>query len=79
MRKVLVITLIFLTSLFTSCERQDTPDLSSFDCADCFQQKPEYVRLNVKVTINDQNPYVLLKIYIGNYEDGQLDWKDTTY
>lgn len=37
-----------------------------------------WVRLNVRVTINSENPYVPLQIYVGNIEGNQVDWVDTT-
>lgn len=68
--------LIALISL--SCERYEPVNVGEIDCYDCFSPRPEWVQLNVKTTINDQNKRVPLTIYIGNIEDGNIDWVDTT-
>lgn len=75
-----VIILFLLTGFLflTCCERLDNVTIEEFDCYNCYQQKPEWVRLNITVTINDENPVVPLKVYIGDIEDGVLDWVDTT-
>lgn len=75
--KTIFITLILL--VLVSCERQEPFDLSEIDCSECYQDKPEWGPLNITVTINSQNPYVPLKVYIGNFEEGNLDWTDTAY
>jgi len=68
-----------LLMVIVSCERQEPVNLSNIDCSECYQDKPEWGPLNIKVTINDQNPFVPLKVYIGNFEEGNLDWTDTAY
>ena len=47
-----------------SCERDVPSKLGTVDCAECYQDKPEWGRLNVTLTINNENPYVPLVIYI---------------
>ncbi len=69
--------IILLTWPFLSCERYDPVNVGEVDCSNCFNPRPEWVPLSIKVTINDQNPYVPFTIYIGNFEDGNIDWVDT--
>jgi len=65
--------------LLVSCERLENVTIEGFDCFNCYQTRPEWVQLNVSATINSENPWVPLTIYIGNIEDGNIDWIDTTY
>ena len=62
-----------------SCERDVPTKLGTIDCFDCFQDRPEWGPLNVKLTINNENPFVPLVIYIGNIEDNNIEWIDTSY
>lgn len=64
--------------VMSSCERDEPVNAGDVDCYECYNPRPEWMKLNVKVTINDQNPEVPLTIYIGNVEDGNIDWVDTT-
>ena len=70
--------LLLLIISTIACERYE-PVSAGVDCTQCFQQRPEWLQLNAKVTINAENPYVPLVIYIGDYDNGQIDWIDTTY
>ncbi len=69
---------ITLFMLFVSCERYEPLNIGDVDCYECFNPRPEWVKLNVKVTINHENQRVPLTLYIGNFEDGNVDWIDTT-
>ena len=62
-----------------SCERLDGIILDGFNCADCYQSKPVDVELHVFVTLNSENPYVPLTIYVGDFDDNQIELVDTTY
>lgn len=64
--------------IVVSCERNEGVNLDGFDCLECYQQKPEWVKLEATVTINDENPFVALVIYKGNFEDNVIDFIDTT-
>jgi len=79
MKKISRIIFTIAILLQFSCERHDNVYLGSVDCADCYSVKPEYVRLNALITINDENPKVKLTVYVGNCEEGQVDWVDSTY
>lgn len=70
---------ILLLILVISCERLKDVPVDGFDCSTCYQNQPTWVQLNIVTTINGENPYVPLTIYIGNIEDGNIDWVDTTY
>jgi len=80
-KRIIILFLLTLQLLIfnSGCERQEPVDLSEIDCSECYQDKPEWGPLNITVTINSQNPYVPLKVYIGNFEEGNLDWTDTAY
>lgn len=75
-KKVIVCFLVMF--IVFSCERNEGVNLDGFDCLDCFQQKPEWVRLDATVTINSENPFVAIIIYKGNVEDNVIDFIDTT-
>jgi hypothetical protein len=77
--KISEILMGMLFFLLYNCQRTEPVDLGEFDCSECYQEKPEWAPLNIKVTINDQNPYVPLVVYIGNIEDGLIDWVDTAF
>ncbi|MCF8368792.1 MAG: hypothetical protein K9G76_07090 [Bacteroidales bacterium] len=68
-----------LLILIISCERNEGLNVGQFDCADCYQEKPDSLFLNARFTINTQNPWVALVVYKGNVEDGIIDYTDTTY
>jgi hypothetical protein len=78
-RRIIHIVVFILLILFFSCERYDPVNVGEVDCYECYSLKPEWVRLNVKLTINNENKAVPLVIYIGNIEDGNVDWVDTSY
>jgi hypothetical protein len=73
--------LIFLVALmisanFWGCLNNDIcdPDLP-VECE--FYDQPLYAPLNILVTIDDDNPYVPIEIYVGDVEDGNLYLTDT--
>jgi hypothetical protein len=71
--------LYILTTLLlvAGCERERPSILNLVDCSQCYQVKPDWVRLNVLLTINSENPSVPIEVYVGNIEEGVLDWQDT--
>lgn len=71
--------LLLLIFLQLGCERLETVTIDGFDCRTCYQNRPDWVQLNVVTTINEENPFVPITIYIGNVEDGNIDWVDTSY
>jgi hypothetical protein len=66
---------ILLSGKFTACEPEDW--MLQIDCGECFGYKPDSANLIVNLTINAENDSVPLTFYLGNYEDGVVDWQDT--
>lgn len=73
----IILTLTVVSLKITGCEQEDVD--SYVDCDLCLSEYPEWDTLWVTVTINDENPFVPLEFYIGDYEDGEIDWTDTAY
>ncbi|MCB0804487.1 MAG: hypothetical protein KDC05_01740 [Bacteroidales bacterium] len=74
----IVLTFTVLLFFVVSCER-DVPVNAGIDCENCYRAKPEYVSLNAVFTINSENPFVPLTVYVGDVENGEVDWIDTAY
>jgi hypothetical protein len=49
----------------------------NINCSDCYGYKPDSANLIVNLTINAENDSVPLTFYLGDYEDGVVDWQDT--
>ncbi len=62
-----------------SCERNEPVNWGTFDCATCYQDKPDSGPLQIKVTINDENSFVPLVIYRGNFESNDIEYVDTAF
>jgi len=74
--QLLAIGLILLLSgQFTACEPEDW--VFSVDCGDCYGFMPDSADLIIRLTINAENDSVPLTFYLGDYEDGIVDWQDT--
>ena len=74
--KLLAAALLVLVSVkFTACEPEDW--MLSVDCDDCYGYAPDSANLIIKLSINAENDSVPLTFYLGNYEDGVIDWQDT--
>ena len=73
---LLIITLVFAFN-FSGCEQEDLA--LNIDCDNCLEFFPDSADLVINVTINDENPFVPLTFYVGDYEDGNIDYTDTTY
>ena len=67
--------LVLVSGKFTACEPEDW--MLSIDCADCYGYAPDSADLIIKLTINAENDSVPLTFYLGDYEDGVIDWQDT--
>ena len=74
-RLVALIALILVMGKFTSCEPEDW--MLQIDCADCYGYKPDSANLIIHLTINAENDSIPLTFYLGDYEDGVIDWQDT--
>lgn len=77
--RIVFVSVLLILLITSSCERNENVNIDGFSCSNCFQSKPEWVRLNITVSLNSENPYVPLVVYIGNVEDGNVDWVDTSY
>ena len=73
--KILIFILVVAGTKFSGCEQED---LDFFiDCDSCLSYYPDSADLIVQVIINDENPFVPLTFYRGDYENGKVDWVDT--
>jgi hypothetical protein len=74
--KLLVIALLVMGSgKFTSCETEDW--MLEVDCADCYGYQPDSANLIIYLSISAENDSIPLTFYLGNYEEGVIDWQDT--
>ena len=67
--------LVLVSGKFTACEPEDW--MLSIDCGDCIGYAPDSADLIIKLTINAENDSVPLTFYLGDYEEGVIDWQDT--
>ena len=67
--------LVVVSGKFTACEPEDW--MLSVDCGDCYSYAPDSADLIIKLTINAENDSVPLTFYLGDYEEGLIDWQDT--
>ena len=67
--------LVVVSGKFTACEPEDW--MLSIDCGDCYGYAPDSADLIIKLTINAENDSVPLTFYLGDYEEGLIDWQDT--
>lgn len=74
-RLAAAILLILVSGKFTACEPEDW--MLQIDCADCYGYKPDSANLIINLSINAENDSVPLTLYLGDYEDGVIDWQDT--
>lgn len=74
----ILLMLVFMVCIkFTGCEQEDLDFY--INCYDCLEEPPDSANLIVYLTINDENPYVPLVFYRGDYENNLEDWIDTAY
>lgn len=72
---LIVAILLLVSGNFTACEPEDW--VLAVDCNDCYGYVPDSADLIINLTINAENDSVPLTFYLGNYEDGVIDWQDT--
>jgi hypothetical protein len=63
-----------------SCKQSsfyNSEDCANYDYSDCNSTEPLLVGLNIKLTINNENPNVPITIYDGNAEDNVVVLHDT--
>jgi len=78
-RLVHILLIIQILIISIGCERDVPARLGTIDCYDCHQARPDSGKLIVTLTINNENPFVPLVIYIGNIEDNNIEWIDTSF
>lgn len=75
--KLTILLLLVFSFNFSGCEQEDLA--FNIDCDNCLDAIPDSADLIVRVTINGENPFVPLTYYIGDYEEGIIDFIDTTW
>lgn len=70
-----ILALVLASGQFTACEPEDW--VFAVDCADCYDYMPDSAELIINLSINAENDSVPLTFYLGDYEDGVIDWQDT--
>jgi hypothetical protein len=75
--KLTIFILLVFSINFSGCEQEDLA--FNIDCDNCLDAIPDSADLIVRVTINGENPFVPLTYYVGDYEDGVVDFIDTTW
>ena len=70
MKTVLLYTFLILTIVFSACNESyyDDEECYDYDYSDCNTVEPTEGNLNIRLTINKENPEVELIIYQGKYE-----------
>lgn len=51
-------------------------DCNNYNYSDCNTTEPSLAGLNIKLTINAQNPEVLIEIFKGKYEENNLVYSE---
>lgn len=67
--------LLMVMGKFSACEPENWS--LNVDCADCYGYAPDSANLIINLTINAENDSVPLTFYLGDYEEGVIDWQDT--
>lgn len=74
------IKLLVLSALiaipYQSCE---LGEIISVDCSECYIDKPEWGAFEAEISLNQENPFVIITTYLGNYEDNNVAFVDTAY
>ena len=75
-RVIIIAGLVFLVSM-GSCDKELFN--LNINCDECDPAQPDSADLVVRITINDENPYVPLVFYKGRIEEGVVEWIDTAF
>lgn len=65
--------IILITAISCNPEEWQT-----IDCSECYAEKPEFAEINVKLSISNLNPSVIIRVYSGRFEEEKLILTDTT-
>jgi hypothetical protein len=71
----ILIVILAVSIKITGCEQEDLDFY--IDCFDCLDTQPDSASLIVYVTINEENSFVPLVLYEGDYEDNVVVRVDT--
>jgi hypothetical protein len=79
MKKLIIAIFLLLAALLiiSSC-KDKLEDCTQEDYDNCNTQKPQFGKVTVRLTINTENPDVILKIYQGNFEDANIVLEQST-
>ena len=68
----------FIIVLFVfSCERKF--EIFQFDCENCYREKPEYGPIIIYFSIDEENDSIQYTIYKGNFEERNVEYRDTAF
>ncbi|MDD2197469.1 MAG: hypothetical protein PHE03_07990 [Bacteroidales bacterium] len=67
--RAIILIAIATVSLSISC---DSVDLSPVDCDECYTLEPEFGQIELRLTINDENPEVTIKLYEDVFYEANL-------
>lgn len=73
MRTLIISAILILISVI-SCNPEEWEFV---DCSECYTSKPDVAEINVKLTLNNTNPYVAINVYSGRIEEEILILSDT--
>jgi hypothetical protein len=74
---LMIVYIIIISCLVFSCEEQVFN--FNINCNECYPVKPDSADLIVRITINEENPWVPLVFYRGKAEEEIIEWIDTSY
>lgn len=74
---IILIVILAVSIKISGCEQEDLDFY--IDCDDCMAAAPDSADLIVYLTINEENPFVPLVFYRGDYEDNVIDYIDTAF
>ena len=75
--KTLIIAILISIVSVLSCDRELLN--LNINCDECYSAKPDSAELVVRLTIDEENPYVPLTFFRGRIEEGVLEWIDTAF
>lgn len=75
-KKLLSSLIVISFIVLQSCVLQD---LAEFDCSECYPEKPTHSWVELRLTINEENPEVPITIYLGPPENGVIYAQELAY
>ncbi|MFW5792832.1 MAG: hypothetical protein ACOCWC_01010 [Bacteroidota bacterium] len=78
MKRIFSILLIIFVFVLGSCRKKSdkNKDCTDYDYENCDTSEPFYGKLNLKLTINNENESVRVLVFEGNYESGVIIFED---